>query len=325
MDTAQPPPPFDPRLVRGLSVYQDVVLAGRTVRQGARDCRARWEAIAPHLPPAGAVLDVGSNFGWFGLKLCETLPGCVVASVEGDERSARVQRLVLESNRLERVCLLVRRADAGLVRRLVAAGQRFDAALCLSVLHWIRGHREILAALGAVTGRIFVEHPDPREAGSGVEAIRLAIGHIGPYLERLFPGRPVERLCEWPSHRGAPYPRQLWMVGEPAGWAAGPSPGLDAAALVDLAPSWPPRNWWLEQLARCVAADRDAVGPRGRVLFGPAGLARASDGLEETPLRELVRRARRVPRRGLFTPAAWCRHRLRRWGGQILRTLRLRS
>src|SRR5437016_2940122 len=90
--------PLDPRLFDRLSVYQDVVLGGQTVRRGARDCEARWELIAPHVPLAGTVLDIGSNFGWFGLRICQEYPECVVASVEADEQSGTVQREVLRSH-----------------------------------------------------------------------------------------------------------------------------------------------------------------------------------------------------------------------------------
>src|SRR5262245_58197516 len=121
------PPTLPANLLRGLSVYQDVVLGGITVNKGRRDCGARWQLIAPHLTGRGAVLDVGSNFGWFGLKICQTFPNCVVASLEADLRSAAVQRAVLESHAHNRICLLVRRADSRLAQAFLAAGQRFEA------------------------------------------------------------------------------------------------------------------------------------------------------------------------------------------------------
>src|SRR5262245_511175 len=107
---------LDPKLFDGLCVYQDVVVQGQTTRRGQRDCSARWQAIAPFLPRAGTLLDVGSNVGWFGLKWCELAPRGVVASVEADPRSAAVQREVLESNGQTRVCLLTTKADAALAQ-----------------------------------------------------------------------------------------------------------------------------------------------------------------------------------------------------------------
>ena len=49
---------------------------------GERDCEARWRLIRGELAP-GALLDVGSAEGWFGLRAAAEL-GLVVASVEAD-------------------------------------------------------------------------------------------------------------------------------------------------------------------------------------------------------------------------------------------------
>ena len=94
---------------------------GPNLLHGHRDCMGRWEALAPHLPQAGTILDVGSNFGWFGLQICRTRPQCVVASVEADLRSAAVQRQVLQSHDATRICLLTARAGRPMIG---ASGRR---------------------------------------------------------------------------------------------------------------------------------------------------------------------------------------------------------
>lgn len=308
------PTAIDPRLFHGLSAYQDVVIGGQTVRRGARDCQARWEAIAPHLPPQGSFLDVGSNFGWFGLRLCEA-PRRVVASVEADERSATVQRAVLASHALDRICLLTAPAGARMACKFAAAGQRFDAVLLLSVLHWMRDHREFLTLLGPIAGRIFVEQPDPTEAGAGVARLRREIGPIGPYLGGLFPDRPVSCLAAWPSHRQCSQLRQLWMVGEPPGDNRSPSPGLEVATMFELGLSWPPRKWWEKNLS-----GRDDSAPSG-VQFTPDGLRAAAGGGNGPSWETLQRRVGRVPQDRLWTWRHMLYRRGRRLAGQIWRSL----
>ncbi len=304
---------FEPRWFRGLSVYQDVVLDGQKVLSGARDCPQRWEAMEPHLPAAGSILDVGSNFGWFGLKICQSRPESMVASVEADPRSAWVQRRVLQSHRAERICLLTDRAGARLAERFCRAGQRFDAVLCLSVLHWMADHRQFLSRLAPIAGRFVIEQPDPREEGAGVERIRGEIGAAGDYLSSLFADRTVTRVARWPSHRDPRYTRDLWLVGEPPGWPAAASPGLDVAAMLDLGLSWPPRSWWLGRLPQALPC-----GSRGRLLLTSRGLA-----LDGRPagdkLARLPGKLRRVPENRLFTAERWFFHRLRRLAGRILR------
>jgi len=263
----------------------------------------------------GTILDVGSNFGWFGLQIFHTRPQCVVASLEADLRSAAVQRQVLASNECHRVCLLTGRGGERLARRWEQAGQRFDAVLCLAVLHWMADHRRFLATLGRIAGRLLIEQPDPREEGAGVSNIRREMGAIGAYLAELFPDRPVQRLAQLASHRDGRYPRELWLVAEPVGWPAGPTPGLDVAALLDAAPGWPARSWWMEQCAGLSASNGEAAPTR--LLFCPQGLAGvAAPGL--------ARRLRRLPQNAAFSPARRLWLTSRRMAGNALRRLRLR-
>jgi hypothetical protein len=280
------PSSLSPRLLDGLSIYQDVVWAGQTAIAGTRDCQARWRLIEPHLPRTGSILDVGSNFGWFALQICQSRPECVVASAEADYRSARVQREVLASHVgvnpaaqrgvAERICLITRRLNGQSMRVWIDHRQRFDAALCLNVLHWITDHRQFLHALGAVSARIFVEHPDPNESGAGIERVRREIGPIGSYLAAVFPHRPVICLGAIPSHR---HPvdgglRTLWMVEPPRHATNEPSPGLDLAALMRLAPVWPNRDWWLDhlELARAAHDGAPTMGQGSAARFTARGV-----------------------------------------------------
>jgi hypothetical protein len=310
-----------PRWLHGVAVYQDVVLEGRTVRTGSRDCRGAWEAMATYLPQSGAILDVGSNFGWFGLQVCQAASECVVASVEADERSATVQRRVLESNRSERICLLTQRAGLGMARRFAAVGQRFDTVLCLAVLHWMADHREFLAAMGTISRRLFVEQPDPDEQGAGVERIRQEIGAVGPYLEALFPNRPRKCLGQLRSPRDGRFTRELWFVDEPPGWPAGPSSGLDISALLRMSPSWPPQSWWDGQLRLHTQATSGQACLRPRILFTPCGMQADSQLPGTDSLARLRRLARRIPERQLLRPTVkWYRGTCRS-AGRFLRQL----
>jgi hypothetical protein len=300
-------------------VYQDVVLGGQTAVAGVRDCPGRWQAIVPHLPPLGAVLDVGSNFGWFALQLAGHAPRAVVASVEADERSAAVQRRVLASHDQRRVVLLTHPAGSRMSRRFVAAQARFDAVLCLAVLHWMRDHRRFLTSLAPLAGRIFIEQPDPRETGAGVERLRREIGPIGRYLRDNFPGRAVRQLAELPNHRASPYPRELWMVEEPAGWHPQPAVGLDVAALAELAPSWPPRSWWL--------ANADwglGNGECDRLMITADGLRWSAGRSARAPLEKLRMQLECLPEETLFTRRQRWSRRARRLAGRVVRRLGLR-
>ena len=254
------------RLLNGISTYQDVVVAGQTVRRGSRDCERRWQAIAPHLPPGGVLLDVGANFGWFCLKWCAEGTDRLAVAWEADLRSAAVARYALAAEPGRRIALCTSLAGAVGARRIVESGRRIDVVLCLSILHWIPDHREFLAELGNVADRFLIEQPNVDETGAGSEAVRRSIGAIGPYLKQLFPYRPVTHLDTWSSHRDADSKRELWLVGPPNGVVLGVTPpSLDAALLCDLDVAWPPQSWWRRQmpLLRGASPCGFALTPRG--------------------------------------------------------------
>ncbi|MBI3468295.1 MAG: hypothetical protein HY000_35270 [Planctomycetes bacterium] len=296
---------------RTVSVYQDVVVAGQTISTGRRDCKGRWQAIAPHFPTSGAVLDIGSNFGWFGLRACETSRRLVVASVEADEGSAAIQRHVLESHRHERIVLLTRRAGIAMAREFAAAGQRFEAVLCLSVLHWMPDHEPFLLALGALSRKIFVELPSPDEDGAGVSEIRRQIGEAGDYLQRLFPERRRVRLAQTASHRKASHPREIWLA-EQIGHPASHSPGLDVSALLRLSPSWPPQSWWRRQIDRVWLENTPDLGG-ARLVLSPDGVtwSPAQAGQAQPSLPRIKRQVAGLPETRLFSRRDWIARRIR--------------
>jgi hypothetical protein len=170
-----------------------------------------------------------------------------------------------------------------------------------------------LSGLATIAGRMLIEQPDPREEGAGVERIRGEIGATGDYLSSLFADRTVTCVARWPSHRDPRYTRDLWMVGQPPGWPAVASPGLDVAAMLDLGLSWPPRSWWRQRLPQALPPDS-----RGRLLLTPHGLVLDDRPSGDEPAR-LPGKLHRVPENRLYTPARWLSHRLRRLAGRILR------
>jgi hypothetical protein len=314
------------QLLSGISIYQDVVVAGETVRRGVRVCESRWQAIAPYLPQRGALLDVGANFAWFCLRWCGEGAERTAVAWEGDLRTAAVARHVLASHAHERICLTTSIADADALLKMEASGQRFDAVFCLSVLHWIADHRTFVSTLGRIADRIFIEHCDPREHGAGIEHLRKEIGEIGPYLKNLFPQLHVERIAVWEAHRSKEYPRELWLVsrsehkpGAEAHQAESSTDGeLYADALLQLNVAWPPQSWWRQRL------DDTMLAADGRVLFTPHGI-RCRVHEEESgkdPIAddaEAMRQAiREIPEHGVTT----MRRRVRRWSASIARRIR---
>lgn len=319
---------WNPNLVLGISVYQDIVLAGQTVREGVRPSAERWRLVEPWVPRRGAVLDVGSNFGWFPWAIAQARPEMVVASVEGDLRTARVQRAVLASHQAERIALLTRRADARWASELAAAGQRLDLSLCLAVLHWMPDHAEFLRRLGAISASLIVEFPAADERGAGLATACRAMADPTAYLEQVLPGRP-HRLLGWAANPRQPdCTRPLWWIGPPEGCEPRPAAGLCLEGLLTSRPSWPPRSWWLAALNRAGRRPASESDPASRpgTQASPEGSAAERGvprwwltpcGIESTGIadhrakRRLARALRRLPEQTLLPPGELVYRRLR--------------
>jgi hypothetical protein len=101
-----------------------------------RDVLQRWELLEPLLPSRGVMVDVGSNYGWFGLRACLSRPELRVLSVEPDVECARIQsELVVEHGLQDRMEVLTRPVDGFWLGEVV---ERVDLVLMLSVLHWFK-------------------------------------------------------------------------------------------------------------------------------------------------------------------------------------------
>lgn len=300
-----------------LSVYQNVVIGGKVVRQGVRSCEDRWRLIKPYLSPdSTAILDIGSNFGWFGLRICESLPQCVVASAEADLRSAAVQRSVLDSHNHERICLLTQTVTAARLRSWANSRQRFDAALVLSVLHWMPDHRQVLAELGRMAEQLFIEVPEPDETAVGLDYVRREMGRIDAFLHGQFPGRSIERLGEVDSPLGDAYSRRLWRVG-PADTQLQSRPlGLDVSQLFPWRPSWPQRSWWEQQLTAVRPYEGSPSASSGELTYTAQGL-RSSRQLSERDLALWSHHLRRLPEEYLDNRALLLLRRARRAAARL--------
>jgi SAM-dependent methyltransferase len=128
-----------------LRPYEPVEINGR-VFPGRRTSKDRWEAIAGVLKDYAArnVLDVGCAEGWF-LRRAATELGCYAIGVEVSERllAGEIARL---HDRIENMAIMLSRADAESLGRL----PRFDAVICLSVVHHVIRHHGLDAAMDFV-------------------------------------------------------------------------------------------------------------------------------------------------------------------------------
>lgn len=131
-------------------------MSDRHERITARDWRARWEAIKPHLGTPGIALDLGAADGAFSRELAN-LGWTVHAFDMRVEPSIAHPRVTWHRERLDA------RSIAGLARRLRPGRGRFDLVLGLSLLHWMADYGAAYWAMRWISERAIIEVPHPDE------------------------------------------------------------------------------------------------------------------------------------------------------------------
>ncbi len=145
--------------------YQEAIHVGY-VEPGDRASDERWELIRDHAPANGLVLDVGSNLGYFGLRLTQSNERLAVVSLESSAVIADRQRRLLQEHAADRICLVQGRLDAETARTWAATCDWFELTLALSVLHWVDDPAAVLRDLSAMSATLIAEVPDEQDSGA---------------------------------------------------------------------------------------------------------------------------------------------------------------
>ena len=126
---------------RARKFYEPVQLNGR-LYQGMRTSDDRWQAIAAILREVSAnnVLDIGCAEGWFVRRAASEL-GCYAIGVEAGDRhlGGEIARL---HDQVENTAIMLSHASGESIRRL----PKFDAVMCLSVVHHVIRRQGMAAA-----------------------------------------------------------------------------------------------------------------------------------------------------------------------------------
>lgn len=191
---------LEPFLAEIPEVYQDIEINGEVLFKGVRDCVERWDMIKPFIKPNSVVLDLGSSFGYFARKIAKEIPGTLVLSFERDEKSALLQKKLLEQEKLTNVILLNHSLSSFDFARWLQVVEGIDCVLALSVLHGF-GPREvsdILLYLSMLSPDLILEMPNENETkAAGHETVK-ALSPLDQTLKKYY--SEVEKLGEIKSH-----------------------------------------------------------------------------------------------------------------------------
>lgn len=147
------------RVVRSVNTYQPVVLEGKQLTRGDRDCEYRW-AMMEHLfrdRNVTSILDLGCAEGYYVLRAAEER-GCVALGVDADIRRTYIGQGCAFLQKAQGVGFMTSYVTPDFVNKL----PRFDLVICFSLFHHViisNGldyARCLMQKIRAVTGKAFV-------------------------------------------------------------------------------------------------------------------------------------------------------------------------
>jgi len=145
--------------------YQDAFYPG-AVSAGVRECARRWDLIERLLPTSGMVLDVGSNLGYFGVRMALRSEQIGVVSIESNQVNAEEQARIVRSHKLTRVCVINAAFGSQVSRDWVRACDWFDMTMLLSIIHWFDDPAQVVRDLSSMSARMIIEVPDADDRGA---------------------------------------------------------------------------------------------------------------------------------------------------------------
>ena len=115
--------------------YQPIEIKDEVINKGWRGCIDRWELIKPFIKEEDVVMDMGSHFGYFGLKIEKEIPKSLILSVEANHGAAEIQELVLKANESKNVYLINKLLGLNDLLRISRTTEAIDVILCLSMIY----------------------------------------------------------------------------------------------------------------------------------------------------------------------------------------------
>ena len=178
-------------------IYNDVMVDGKVLIKGARECSGRLEAIHNTAPENAAILDVGCHLGHFTLQLGYQERGRVVVGMEGNYQRAKIAGEIAKANKLDNVIILNNLFTDKTALRWGNSCEAFNTILLLNVLHHCKKDQIINIIEGAklLAPQIIIETPHVNEAGAcGTKEHREMIDAIE------LRGYTKEKLAETETH-----------------------------------------------------------------------------------------------------------------------------
>lgn len=182
--------------------YQDIIINGETILTGWRDCQKRWSIIEPYIKPNQSLIDIGSHFGYFGVRISETFPSNFVWSIEADSRRAEIQALQFVENTISTVVVSHHTLTLNDLISLVRTCETFDTILCLSTIHYFPPEEipQVLWLFGQIAPNLIIEFPSPLETDVANKSVVDSLSDPMRILGRVYDSVQIIGSVSSPKH-----------------------------------------------------------------------------------------------------------------------------
>lgn len=171
-------------------IYNDVIVDGKVVIEGARECSSRLDAIDAVIPKKASILDIGCHLGYFTIQLAYKERRRVVVGMEGNYQRARLAGDIAKANKLNNVIILNNLLTDEIAFRWGRSCEAFNTILFLNVLHHCKKDRMegIIEGAKMLAPQIIIETPHVNEMSAcGTKEHRKMIDAIemAEYVKKI--------------------------------------------------------------------------------------------------------------------------------------------
>jgi hypothetical protein len=145
--------------------YQDIEVKGEKIVSGWRLCDDRWELIKPFITNKQLYMDIGSHYGYFGVKIAEEYPESLVWSIEPYKERYEIQKEVIKANELKNMVLTTKKINILELLKLKQSCEAIDMIICLSTLHYFPKDEQlyIIYLFSQIAHKLIIEYPSVKE------------------------------------------------------------------------------------------------------------------------------------------------------------------
>lgn len=198
-------------MAKAEGAYQDIEVNGQTVSGGWRSCYDRWKIIKPHIKNQQTIMDIGSHYGYFSIKIASEFPDSLVWSIEETQKRGVIQKKALLENNLSNIILSKSSVNLLNMLKLQRTCESLDTILALSVVHYFPQEEipEIIWCFSRLAQNLIIEFPVIEEDDV---ANRPLVGTLKPeYLLGLMYDS-VIKIGESPSPKHPKVMRPIYLA-----------------------------------------------------------------------------------------------------------------